>query len=297
VNARGGLPHVGFFGTGTMGHPMVRCLMDAGYSVSVWNRTPAKYADLVRDGAAAPGTPRAVAAQSDVIIAMLMEPPHLDAILEGPDGVLAGARTNGIFIDMGTNPPHNAQRLERVFAERGIVALDAPVRGGVKGAIDGTLLIMAGGDRVTYEHVLPIFAVLGSKSVYVGPSGCGQLAKAAHQLVVAVTLQAAAEALALAHTFGADQERVREVLLAGQAASPVLKRQGARMVKRDWVPGRPIRHFLKDRANIDDALAGTALALPLAHTVFERISAFVAAGNGELDESALYTLLDESEPT
>ena len=297
MSAPGGLPHIGFFGTGTMGHPMARCLMDAGYPVCVWNRTPAKYADLVRAGAAAPGTPRAVAAQSDVLIAMLMEPAHLDAILEGPDGILAGARPNAIFIDMGTNPPHNARRLERAFAERGIAALDAPVRGGVQGAIDGTLLIMAGGDRASYEHVLPIFAALGSKSVHVGTSGCGQLAKAAHQLVVAVTLQAAAEALALAHAFGADQERVREVLLAGQAASPVLKRQGARMIKRDWVPGRPIRHYLKDRANIEDALAGTALALPLAHAVFERITEFVAAGNGELDESALYALLDGSDAT
>jgi 2-hydroxy-3-oxopropionate reductase len=297
VSALGGLPHIGFFGTGTMGHPMVRCLLEAGYPVSVWNRTPAKYADLVRDGASAPGTPRAVAAQSDVLIAMLMEPAHLDAILDGPDGMLAGARTNGIFIDMGTNPPHNAQRLERVFAERGVAALDAPVRGGVKGAIDGTLLIMAGGERAAYERVLPIFDALGSKSVYVGTSGCGQLAKAAHQLVVAVTLQAAAEALALAHSFGADQERVREVLLAGQAASPVLKRQGARMIKRDWLPGRPVRHFLKDRANMEDALAGTALALPLAQAAFERIGAFVAAGNGELDESAIYTLLDGSDAT
>ena len=297
MSAIGSLPHIGFFGTGTMGHPMVRRLLDAGYPVSVWNRTAAKYEDLVRDGALAPGTPKAVAAQSDVLITMLMEPAHLDAILEGPDGILAGLRPNGIFIDMGTNPPRNAQRLERIFANHGVVALDAPVRGGVKGAIDGSLLIMAGGDRVTYERVLPIFDALGSKSVYVGSSGCGQLAKAAHQLVVAITLQASAEALALAHAFGADQERVRDVLLAGQAASPVLERQGARMIKRDWLPGRPIRHYLKDQENIRDAVAGTALDLPLATAVFERIGAFVAAGNGELDESALYTLLDASDAT
>jgi 2-hydroxy-3-oxopropionate reductase len=288
---------IGFLGTGTMGHPMARRLVRAGFEVTVWNRTPQKYADLVAEGASAAATPREAAARSDVLIAMLMEPAHLDALLEGPDGVFAGLPRAAIFIDMGTNPPRNAQRLTQLFADHAATALDAPVRGGVKGAEDGSLLIMAGGDRTAYERALPVLEALGKTIVYVGGPGSGQLAKACHQLIVAITLEAVAEALALADAFGADQRTVRDVLLAGQSTSPVLKRQGARMVARDWTPGRPIRHYIKDRANVADALAGTGLDLPLADAVFARIGALVESGNGELDESALYTLLDASSAT
>jgi 2-hydroxy-3-oxopropionate reductase len=285
-------PRIGFYGTGVMGHAMVRRLLQGGYRVSVWNRTPDKYTDLVNEGASAPGTPAAVAEQSDILIAMLMEPAHLDAILEGPQGILAGVQAGSIFIDMGTNPPRNAQRLAERFASHSVASLDAPVRGGVRGAVDGSLLIMAGGDDETYLRALPVLQAMGTKIVHVGGSGSGQIAKACHQLVVAVTIEAVAEALALAQSFGAEQARVREVLLAGQATSPVLERQGARMLARDWTPGRPIKHYVKDRANVADALAGTGLTLPLAHAVFERIAGFVESGNGELDEAALYMLLD-----
>jgi 2-hydroxy-3-oxopropionate reductase len=288
---------VGFLGTGTMGHPMARRLLGAGFALTVWNRTPQKYADLVAEGAQPADTPRAAAAQSDVLIAMLMEPAHLDALLHGPDGVLAGLKPGTIFIDMGTNPPRNAQRLAGLFAEHAVTALDAPVRGGVNGAVAGSLLIMAGGERDAYDRVLPLFQAMGQTIIYVGGAGSGQVAKAAHQLIVAITLEAVAEALALAQAFGADQRLVRDVLLAGQSTSPVLERQGARMVARDWTPGRPIRHYVKDRANVADALAGTGLTLPLASAVFERINAFVEAGNGELDESALYSLLEPSSVT
>ena len=141
-------------------------------------------------------------------------------------------------------------------------------------------------------YLRPVLEALGKTIVYVGKAGSGQIAKAAHQLIVAVTIEAVAEALALAKAFGADQERVRDVLLAGLSTSPVLKSRGARMIARDWSPSRPIKHYLKDRANVADGLQGTSLELPLAEAVFERIRDFVESGNGELDDSALYKLLD-----
>jgi 2-hydroxy-3-oxopropionate reductase len=285
-------PRIGFFGTGIMGRPMVLRLLSAGYDVAVWNRTPEKYADLLRAGATAPGSPAEVAATSDVLIGMFVSPAHLDAILHGPDGILAGLRADSLFIDMGTHPPRNAQALAKLFWAHSAASLDAPVRGGVGSAIDGSLLIMAGGSDEAFRRALPVFETLGTTIVHAGPPGCGQIAKACHQLVVAVTIEAVAEALALAQSFGADQAKVREILLAGQAASPVLERQGAQMIARDWKRGRPIKDYLKDSASIDDARLGMPLALPLADVVFRRIQDFVENGNGERNESSLYTLLD-----
>jgi 2-hydroxy-3-oxopropionate reductase len=285
-------PRIGFFGTGIMGGPMARRLLRAGYAVSVWNRTPQKYAELLAEGASAPGSPAHVAAASDIVIAMLMEPAHLDAVMDRPDGMVAGLRPGSIVIDMGTHAPRNAQALAERLAASSVASLDAPVRGGAQGAVDGSLLIMAGGDKAAFDRARPVFDVLGTTIVYAGPAGSGQVAKACHQLVVMVTIQAVAEALALAESFGADQSSVRDVLLAGQASSAIVTRQGAQMIARDWKRGRPIKDYLKDEASVSDALAGTGLRLPISAAVFERIHAFADNGRGELNESALYTLLD-----
>jgi len=285
-------PRIGFIGTGNIGQPIIRSLMRGGFRVAVWNRTPARYAELVAEGAMATATPRELAAGSDVLIAMLMEAAHLDALLNGPDGILAGVRPGSIFIDMGTNPPRHAQRLAKIFAEKSVAALDTPVQGGVKAAIDGTLTVMAGGDRDAYERVIPILQAVGTKIVYVGAAGAGQLTKLCHQVVLAITLEAVTESFALANVFGADLDAVREVLMSGLSASPVLKNSAPRIAARDWKPGRPIWLYDKDRTALAEALHGTSLELPIAHQVFERIHRFIADGNGELDETALYTLLD-----
>jgi len=286
------LPRIGFFGTGRMGAPMVRSLLRNGYRVAVWNRTPEKYAALLSEGASAPGTPRDVAAESDVLIAMLWESAHLDAILSGPEGILAGLRPNSIFIDMGTSPPRHAQQLAELFAKHSVGSLDAPCRGNVQAAVDATLLIPVGGGKDVFERASPVLEAIGKTIVYVGEAGSGQTALACHQIIMAVTTEAVAEALALAKVFGADQERVRDVLLAGLSNSPVLRSRSARMIARDWEAGHPVKLWLKDRANVADALQGTSLRLPIAEAVYERIHEFVQRGHGELDDSALYMLLD-----
>lgn len=274
-----------------MGGPMVRNLLRNGYPVAVWNRTPSRYAELLPAGATAPGPPRAVAASSDVLITMLEASAHVDGILAGDDGILAGVRPNSMFINMGTTEPRHAQQLAKIFEPLSVQALDAPVRGGVEAAIDGTMLIMAGGTRDAFARALPLFEVLGSKVIYAGGAGSGQLAKACLQIVVTATIEAVAEALALAQTFGAEREGIRDVLLSSQTASPLLERTADRIIAGDWAAGRRIDDFLKDRANVADALDGTTLELPLATAVFDHIRDLVASGKGDLGEPGLYLLL------
>jgi 2-hydroxy-3-oxopropionate reductase len=283
---------IGFLGTGTMGKPMVRNLLRHGFAVTVWNRTPQRYAELVAQGATAAASPRLVAARSDVVIAMLQDWSNLEALLYGPEGFARALRPGSLFIDMGTDPPDQARELARSLAQFGVAALDAPVSGGERGAIAGTLSIMVGGAEAAFERALPIFNALGRTVVHVGGPGSGQAAKACNQLVVAVTIEAVAEALALAAAFGADPAKVREAMRGGFAASRVLEEHGARMLARDWKPGAAIKLHLKDRDNVYAAARAAGLDLPAARLVFERIEAFVAAGGGELDQSALYTLLD-----
>lgn len=284
-------PVIGFYGTGIMGNPMVKNLLNAGFTVNVWNRTASKLDELVALGAKAPGSARDVAAASDICIAIFMGPEPLDAVMDGPDGILAGLRPGSVFIDMGTHPPRNAVRLAEVFAKHGVDSLDAPVRGGVWAAEDATLLIMCGGNEDAYDRALPVFEAMGGKIVHTGPPGSGQIAKACHQLVVIATIEAVAEALALAESWGADQSRIREVMLAGHAASPVLERQGRQIVERTFDVGRPIEDYLKDSLSISDALAGTQLRLPIGETVLARVHDMVEAGKGHLNEASLYTLL------
>jgi 2-hydroxy-3-oxopropionate reductase len=283
---------IGFFGTGTMGKPMVRSLLRHGYPVAVWNRTPARYADLLAEGAWAPGLPREVAASSDVLIVMLEESAHVDALLEGPDGVLAGAKPGSIFINMGTNRPRHAQQLAERFKARSVVTLDAPVRGGVEAAVDGKLLIMAGGLLDTFERARPVLEAMGSSIVHAGEAaGSGQVAKACYQVVVAATLEAVAEALALAEAFGAKREGILSVLRNGATASVLIEQQGTRILAEDWKAGRRLDDFMKDRANVAEALSGTGLTLPLADAVFTLFNDIVEHGDGERREAELYTLL------
>jgi 2-hydroxy-3-oxopropionate reductase len=260
--------------------------------VTVWNRTPARYAELITEGATAAQTPAQAATQSEIVIAMLTDWPSLAGLLDGSHGLITALRAGSTFIDMGTDPPARARELAHLLDARGVAALDAPVSGGERGAIDGTLSIMIGGSEAAYHRALPVFEALGKTIVHVGPPGSGQVAKACNQLVVAVTIEAVAEALALAKAVGADPAKVREAMLGGFASSRILEEHGARMLARNWKPGGAIKVHLKDREHLYEAAEAAGLELPAARAVFERIRAFVESGGGELDQSALYTLLD-----
>jgi 3-hydroxyisobutyrate dehydrogenase-like beta-hydroxyacid dehydrogenase len=283
---------VGFFGTGLMGTPMARNVLRRGFPLAVWNRTASKYAELVAEGATAPGTPRGVAAECDVLISMLVEPAHLQAILVGPDGILAGVRPGTIFIDMSTRAPREAQQLAEQLKPHSIAVIDAPVRGGVGMAADGTLLVMVGGDDAVVARAMPVLEAIGKTVIHAGPVGSGCVAKLAHQLVAVATVEATAEALALAKDFGADQAAVREVLANGATPSPLLKATSEKMVKRDFKPGQPLWVYMKDVLNMDATVDRKSNRYPVGQAALERVRTLNETGRSELDQSALYTLLD-----
>jgi 2-hydroxy-3-oxopropionate reductase len=287
-----GKPQIGFIGTGNIGQPIIHSMLRAGFPVAVWNRTPARYADLVKAGATAAATPRELAAKSEILCAMLVEPAHLDALLDGPDGILAGIKPGSVFIDMATSPPRHAQWLEKQFAAKAVAVLDTPVQGGVKAAADATLSVMAGGDKTAYDRVLPLLQSIGKSVVYVGPAGSGQLTKLAHQVICAITLEGLAESFALAKAFGADQAAMHEVLSNGLASGPLLKTSAPAMFKPGFRATRPLWLYAKDRANLADTLKDTGLELPIAHDVFERMNLLLETGDADLDEMALYSLFE-----
>jgi 2-hydroxy-3-oxopropionate reductase len=287
---------VGVIGTGLMGKPMARNLLRGGYSVVVQNRTASKFKELVDAGAIAAATPKALAAKCDVIITMLIDwQTTYDAIF-GADGVLAGIRAGSLFIDMGTTSPAHARELAVAFAKQGVEAIDAPVSGGEKGAIEGTLTIMAGGSETAFERAKPIFMAMGKTAVRIGDAGAGQIAKMCNQLIVASTVELVAEAFALARAHGVDPATVREAMLGGFAGSKILEGQGQRMLDRNFVPGGPIKTHMKDRENILDACARVGLDLPAAKAAFDRVKQVVDRGDGELDHTALYKLYDDVAP-
>jgi 2-hydroxy-3-oxopropionate reductase len=279
-----------------MGKPMARNLLRAGYSVVVWNRTEAKLKELVDAGAIAAPTPKMLAEKCDVVITMLIDWPATHGAIFNADGVLAGIRKGSLFIDMGTTSPAHARELADTFAQKGVEALDAPVSGGEKGAIEATLTIMAGGSEAAFERAKPVFTAMGKTAVRIGDAGAGQIAKMCNQLIVASTVELVSEAFALARAHGVDPATVREAMLGGFAGSKILEGQGQRMLDRNFAPGGPIKTHMKDRENILDACARVGLELPAAKAAFERVKQVVDRGDGELDHTALYKLYDDVKP-
>lgn len=286
------MERVGFIGLGVMGKPMARNLLKAGYPLVVYNRSRPPMEELAAEGAAVADSPRAVAQRSDIVITMLPDTPEVEQVLAGPEGVFAGGRPGLIVIDMSTIDPMAARRLAAEAAARGMTVLDAPVSGGEIGAIQGTLSIMVGGDPAAFERCLPLFRAMGRNIVYMGGPGAGQITKAANQVVVALTLVAISEALVLATKAGVDPARVREALLGGFAGSRVLEVHGRRILERDFRPGFRIRLHHKDLRIALGLGRAVGASLPLTALVHEWMGALVTMGQGDLDHSALVTLLE-----
>jgi len=288
-----GKPTIGFIGLGIMGKPMARNLIRAGYKLVVHNRSRGSVDELVREGAKAGSSPKDVAAQSDVIVTMLPDSPDVEAVTSGKDGVLEGIKPGATFIDMSTIAPLAARTVAEAVQKKGAKALDAPVSGGEKGAIEGTLSIMVGGSQADFDAVLPIFQTLGKNIVLVGPNGAGQIAKAANQLVVGVTIEAVAEALALAEAAGVDPAKVRAVLLGGFAQSRILDAHGQRMLDHNFQPGFKARLHQKDMRIVTQTAKEAGIDAPAAQVGLSRFDKLVDAGGGEMDHSALFTLVEK----
>ncbi|MEA2786003.1 MAG: hypothetical protein QOF71_2107 [Candidatus Eremiobacteraeota bacterium] len=283
-------PAIGFIGLGIMGKPMARNLVGAGYRVIALNRSRGPVDELVALGATTAATPRDVAAQSDVVITMLPDSPDVEAVALGDDGIVAGIRSGTLWIDMSTIAPATTKRVAEQLGARGATSVDAPVSGGEKGAIDATLSIMAGGSDAAFERAKPIFEALGKNIVHVGELGAGQVTKACNQIVVGVTIEAVAEALALARASGVDPVKVRAALLGGFAQSKILEVHGQRMIDRAFTPGFKSKLHRKDMNIAANAGDERGLDLGAAKLVRERFDALIARNDGELDHSALASL-------
>jgi 2-hydroxy-3-oxopropionate reductase len=286
---------VGFIGLGIMGAPMARQLLAAGFPLTVHSRSPEPVDELAAAGSERAGSAAEVARASDIIITMLPDTPDVELVVLGDDGVATGATAGALVIDMSTIDPGPTRAISEQLASKGVQMLDAPVSGGERGAIDGTLSIMVGGSEQAFARAAPILETMGTSIVHVGPSGAGQIAKACNQLVVAATIEAVAEALVLAERSGVDAAKVREALLGGFAGSKILEVHGQRMLDRAFEPGFRARLHRKDARIVMDAAEASGTPIPSFRAVAAQLDRLVdVTGRGDLDHSALFTLLDEA---
>lgn len=285
---------VGFIGLGVMGRPMARNLVAAGYPLVVHSRSRAPVDDLASIGAEAAETPREVASRVDVVITMLPDTPQVQEVLLGENGVAGVLRSGGIVIDMSSIDPLVTVDLARELDQRGVGMLDAPVSGGERGAIQGTLSIMVGGPSEAFQRALPIFQVLGENVIHIGGAGSGQLTKACNQLVVGVTIEAVAEALVLAACAGVNPARVRDALLGGFARSMVLEVHGQRMLDRAFDPGFRVQLHRKDARIVTRTARELGVPLRSFPPVEEALEELANLGAGDLDHSALVILLEKA---
>lgn len=286
---------VGFIGLGIMGAPMARHLLAAGFPLTVHSRSPGPVDALVEAGAERATSPAELARTSDVVVTMLPDTPDVERVMLDDDGVTVGATAGSLVIDMSTIDPGPARAIAEQLAARDVEMLDAPVSGGERGAIDGTLSIMVGGSDGAFARAMPILRAMGKNIVHVGPSGAGQITKACNQLVVAATIEAVAEALVLAERSGVDAAKVREALLGGFAGSKILEVHGQRMLDRSFEPGFRARLHRKDARIVLDAAQAAGSPIPAFQVVAAQLDRLVDdADRGDLDHSALFTLLDEA---
>ncbi|MQY14132.1 2-hydroxy-3-oxopropionate reductase [Streptomyces sp. RB5] len=280
-------PKVAWIGLGIMGSPMSEHLIKAGYDVTGYTLEPEKLERLAAAGGhAAAGVAEAVR-DADVIITMVPASPQVEAIAYGPDGILENARAGALLIDMSSITPQTSVDLARNAAEKGIRVLDAPVSGGEAGAVEAVLSIMVGGPGEVFEEARPILEILGRTIVLCGPHGAGQTVKAANQLIVAVNIQACAEAVVFLEKSGVDLEAALEVLNGGLAGSTVLTRKMNNFLKRDFAPGFRIDLHHKDMGIVTDAARNVGAALPVGAVVAQLVASLRAQGDGGLDHSAL----------
>jgi 2-hydroxy-3-oxopropionate reductase len=284
---------VGFVGLGIMGGPMAANLVKAGFDVVGYNRSRAKVDLLVAAGGRGASSAAEVAQDRDVVISILPDSPDVEGFALGEGGALALARRGSLYIDMSTVRPATAVALADAGRARGIGVLDAPVSGGERGAVEGTLSIMVGGDPADVATARPVLEAMGSTIVHVGAAGAGQTVKAANQLLCAVTIEAVAEAVVFLEAHGVDPTVAIDALSGGLAGSAVLERRGPSMVRRDFTPGFRCALHHKDLGILTSAAREAGVTIPLGAAAAQLMGALVAQGRGDLDNTALLRLVEE----
>ena len=289
------LATVGFIGTGIMGKPMARNLLQAGYPVRAWNRSPAKAQELAAHGAEVLPTPALAAKGAQVLVCMLSDGPTCDEVLFGEGGAARVLAPGALVIVMSSIAVDSAVEQARQCAALGLHYLDAPVSGGERGAREASLAIMVGGEVAAFEQGRQVLAAMG-RPVHVGPAGTGELSKLVNQLIVASTIATVAEGLLLAERGGADPVKVHEALLGGFVDSPIWRQHGQRMLDNDFTPGGPAKWQLKDTRTALAQAQKLGLNLPVGSLVDSLFTAMVEAGDGELDHAGLIRQLRRNNP-
>ena len=288
---------IGFIGLGIMGRPMAANLLAGGHTVIAYNRSRDKLESLTDAGAQTASSPREAAERSEVVVTMLADSPDVEEVVLGEGGVAEGVSEGMLFIDMSTVAPATARKVHAALAERGVEALDAPVSGGQTGAESGELTIMVGGGDDAVGRARPILEALGSSVTHIGSPGAGQVAKAANQIIVALTIQAVAEALTLARRAGVDGAKVREALLGGFAQSKILEIHGRRILEGDFEPGFKLELHRKDLGIALDAAREEGVPLLATAQAAEIMNVVMSAGHGDQDSSVLSTFYGDSGST
>jgi len=289
--------HLGLIGLGIMGAPMARNLLKAGFPLTVATRTPGKAARFASEASSlgsveAVETPSELASACDVVITMVTDSPDVVQVARGPSGIFAGARPKTVIIDMSTISPQITRDLAEEAASHGLQWLDAPVSGGQKGAIEGTLTIMVGGDAGALDRCRPVLAAMGKRISHFGPPGSGQSAKLCNQIMTAINLLSVCEAMVFGKKAGLDLGTLHEALTGGAANSWALEVLGKKMIERDFAPAFMVRLQQKDLRLVLDAASANRTPLPGAAMVHQLLAALEAEGHGDDGTQALVRLFE-----
>jgi 3-hydroxyisobutyrate dehydrogenase len=285
------MTRVGFAGLGTMGVAMAANLVRAGFTVTVWNRTPGRASSLLDAGAGEAADPAALAETSDVVVICVSDTPHVEEVLFAERGVAAGARPGMLVIDCSTIAPGSTRSFAARLAERGVALVDAPVTGGSEGAQKGTLSILVGGAAEDVAHARPVLEAMGTTITHFGPVGSGQVAKAVNQVVIATGYLAVAEGLVLAMKSGLDPEQVVAALSGGVASSWILANRSGRMIANDYPLGFKVALHRKDLAIALALARELGVSLPGSSLVAALEDSLVGRGHGEEDQSSIARII------
>lgn len=283
---------IGYIGLGLMGKPIARNLLRAGFPVTVHNRSRAAVDELSALGATPADSPAQVARAADIVITNLPDSPDVESVVLGPEGILSGGRPGLLFMDSSTIKPETARHLAAELAKAGIAALDAPVSGGQIGAEAGTLVYMVGGESAAFEQAIPVFQATGKAWTHVGGAGAGQIAKACNQIMVAAQMAAMGELLVFAQKAGVDPFKVVEAIKGGAAQCWTLDNKPPRLAQGIRTPGFKARMQLKDMGIALETGRTYAAPLPVTEATTELFRQMVEAGDGELDNAAVLSVLE-----
>ena len=282
---------IGFVGLGIMGHPMALNLIKGGHQLYVYSKRTLP-APVKEAGATVCDTLKSIAEQSEVVIIMVPDTPDVADVLFAPDGVVSGLSAGKLVVDMSSISPIETKKFAAAVAEKGCGYVDAPVSGGEVGAKAASLTIMCGGSQQDFDRVNPLFELMGKNITLVGEVGAGQTTKVANQIIVALNIEAVAEALLFASKAGADPAKVREALMGGFASSRILEVHGERMIKRTFDPGFRIELHQKDLSLALSGARALNLSLPNTATTQELFNAAAALGGKGWDHSGLVRVLE-----